>query len=81
MDLLGRHVGFLDQLRVRLSGCERTLQCFGMELTAGIDALAEPDDLQPPPQIFQSPRAVWFGNKEADGIGSTVDRSDSGHDT
>jgi hypothetical protein len=72
MNFLGRDVGFLDQLCVRLSRCERTLQCVGMELTAGIDALAEPDDLQPPAQIFQSTRAVWFGNKQKYLIGYSL---------
>jgi hypothetical protein len=51
-----------------------------VELTAGIDSLAEPYDLEPSLEILQTTRAVGFGNQQTDRIRPAVNGGNTGHD-
>ena len=77
--VLDRHIGFLDQFRVLVDCCERTLQGGGMELTSGVDGLAEPYHLKPSLQILQTTCAVGFGDQQTNGIRSAIDGGNPRH--
>ena len=78
---LDGHLGFLDQFRVVVDRREGAAQSVGVELTCGVDPLAEAYDLQPPLQIVQTAGTVRFGDQQTDGIRSAVDGGNSRHET